>query len=345
MLVGGGRWRALLQIATITIFTVGGCWSTLAEVHYYRDSLLVRFGPPNRYTTEVPVQSAMQGTYFRVTTDDRARIASVEKLVNGQVTVKTVFQYSADTPLPDRAQVFTQGVLTGSIRYQRDTAGEVMRCDNSDVNGILTGYWTATFSSDHSDSASFTAAGTTKRTWTDYYAGDGVTVREISNTAGSSRSVDSEYDHNTGLTKIEKISENGNLIYLIRSTYDSNDNLVRNDHYDVNGTWYAADFYQDGLEQKKLYAAVSGRTKIDIRFTYDSKRWIATGQQYVSDKLVCTFNYEHLSDGTIKRTLALGPDGSLWAEYPDTLVQAVEKSGRIGGRPTVGTIYKIGDWW
>ena len=44
------------------------------------------------------------------------------------------------------------------------------------------------------------------------------------------------------------------------------------------------------------------------------------------------------------RTLAFGPDGDLWAEYPDMEVVDVRQNGQpINGRPAI--INKAGNWY
>src|SRR5437762_9584167 len=58
--------------------------------------------------------------------------------------------------------------------------------------------------------------------------------------------------------------------------------------------------------------------------------------------IFCRFTYDRLADGTATRTLAFGPDGALWAEYPDMEVVDVRQNGHpINGRPAI--INKIGD--
>jgi hypothetical protein len=60
--------------------------------------------------------------------------------------------------------------------------------------------------------------------------------------------------------------------------------------------------------------------------------------------LVCRFTYDRLADGTTKRTVAFGPDGAVWAEYPDMEVVDVRQNGHpINGRPAI--INKAGNWY
>jgi hypothetical protein len=57
--------------------------------------------------------------------------------------------------------------------------------------------------------------------------------------------------------------------------------------------------------------------------------------------LVCRLTYQKASDGTVLKTLAVGPNGDIWAEYPDYMVMDIQRDGTGGvGVPTV--IHKSG---
>lgn len=88
----------------------------------------------------------------------------------------------------------------------------------------------------------------------------------------------------------------------------------------------------------------TGGHTAEIVIKYDANHSIERVQYSRDDKLVCTFVHEHLQDGTTKRTIALGPDCSLWAEYPDLSVVEVDQRGH-SPNSTAGTIHKTGNWW
>ena len=78
--------------------------------------------------------------------------------------------------------------------------------------------------------------------------------------------------------------------------------------------------------------------------SYNDKRWLEETKIYINDRYRCSLVYDRMPDGTVKRTLANGPDGELWAEYPDLSVTDVERDGQnIGGKSAI--LHKKGNWW
>jgi hypothetical protein len=82
-----------------------------------------------------------------------------------------------------------------------------------------------------------------------------------------------------------------------------------------------------------------------VRTTYDNNRRAKSAVYYYNDQLICTFTYDRLPTGQVKRTLAHAPDGTLAAEYPDIFVDKVDRLGRPLDHADVGTIYRKGKWW
>ena len=121
--------------------------------------------------------------------------------------------------------------------------------------------------------------------------------------------------------------------------YDDDGDLVRQDMFDPDGNWFAAAELVDGLTTRRLYDSSK-----ELRYSYDERRRIKETTLFFQDRLVCRFLYDRLSNGTVKRTRAFGPDGALWAEYPDMEVVDVRQNGHpINGRPAI--IKKAGDWY
>lgn len=322
-----------------------GAADAIAGEHYYRDSLTPRTGPPERYVIEVPASAATHGDYFKVTTDNKNRVTRVVFQVDGRIASEYAYEYSGDAVLPHAVRTYTEGALTGIEKLTRDSAGQVTRADFYSAQGELTAYTTISWVSGHAESTSYTGEGAQKggRSET-YYSQEGVQVREIDyGEEGSNIYIETTYDTDRGLTKSEKRFRNGQLEITYVNTYDDDDDLVRKDLYNSAGTWYAAKLYEHDLLVKKLYKLSDGHSK-EVHLKYDAKRWVVSGEFYFDNKLICTFLYEHLSDGTIKRTIAQGPDGSLWAEYPNKYVEEVDKSGHPLNSK-IGIIHHAGDWF
>ena len=81
-------------------------------------------------------------------------------------------------------------------------------------------------------------------------------------------------------------------------------------------------------------AVVEGR-----RYRVQEARYAYDGQP------IFTLVYGRLADGRVVRSVARGPDGAVWAEYPDVYVEYVEPTGEAVDRPGVAKIYRKGPWW
>lgn len=338
------RIRIRMSLA-LAVSLVGLAWAAAAPaaVRYYRDDLDITAGPPSRYVIEVPEQAAMHGGYFKVTTDDKGRVVRSAFLVDGQATGETVYEYSGNAALPSGAHYLKQGIVTGMTKWTRDAAGRVTRAEFHTAQGALTGYTTTTWAAGHAVRANFAPDGARRWHSEEYYSPEGIEIRSVVYYEGSNTYNESTYDTKRGLEKSSKQYTSGQLQVSYVNTYDADDDLVRQDLYDQKGTWYGAKLYEHNLLTKKLYKFSNGGTQ-ETYITYDARRWTDSAKFYVNNKLICTFLYEHLPDGTTKRTVAQGPDGSLWAEYPDHYVDEVDRSGHPPNS-NLGVIHKAGAWW
>lgn len=341
----GRRSRLKATITAAAVLGIIGANANLAAAaeHYYRNDIDIRTAPPSRYLIEVPESAAMHGGYLRVTVDDRGRVTRSVFLIDGKPASETVYQYSGDAKLPHRAENYKQGAMTGYEEITRDTAGQPTRINSYTAQGELTGYTTNTYTADHADGANYTPNGTRRSHWTEYFSPDGAEVRYVRNLEGSSASQEVTYDPLRGIAKSTKQFKNGELQISIAKTYDSDDDLIREDLYNPKGVWYGAKIYEHSLLTQKRYKFING-TSMEVDIAYDAKRWTTGSTERVDGKVVCKFQIEHLPDGTVSRTIAEGPDGSLWAEYPNL---AVIEVGRDGHPPnsTAGILHKTGNWW
>jgi hypothetical protein len=127
------------------------------------------------------------------------------------------------------------------------------------------------------------------------------------------------------------------------NSYDGNGGMLRQDMYDDAGVWYGSHEFTNGLTTRKNYKFADGSRR-EVNITYDEKRRAKEARLTVNDKLICTFAFDYLPDGTVKRTMALGPNGDLWAEYPDRFVDEVGQDGQALNW-TQGIIHHPGNWW
>jgi hypothetical protein len=336
-----GRMAGLLVLA-LCLAGLGATSASAAE-HYYRDGIRTRLAWPLRYLTEVPASATTHGGYIKVETDAEGRIVRTTFLWDGQPVDSDVLNYSGDARLPDHTRHFAAGVLTGVTAFTRDTDGQPTRVEFYTDQGVLTGYATNTFFSDHADGASFTPEGVRKARWQAYFSPDGAEIRRLTYFAEGDSYIEEQFDPTRGVEASMKKYVNGKVRIAYVDTYDADDDLIRRDMYNENNAWYGAEYYERNLQTKGLYKFSSGEIR-EIRYSYDPRRWATSTQQFEDGVLVCTFLFERFPNGTIKRTIAQGPDSSLWAEYPNLMVVEVNRSGHPPGS-TAGVIYKVGDWW
>ncbi len=317
--------------------------TAVAAEHYYRDAVAISTAPPSKYVIEVPKAAAMHGGYSKVTTDDSGRITRVIFLEDGKAASDTVYTYSDSSSLPSAWQTYKQGTLTGTGKITREASGRPARIDYFTAQGAPTGHTVTTYSADHAEQANYTPDGQRRWHGENYFNADGVLIKSVTQGENSVASRETIYDPLRGLAKSTKQFRNGQLQISYVNTYDNNDDLVRQDLYSDKSVWYGAQTYEHNLLVKKLYKFSNGHTQETV-IKYDANRWAERAQFSRDNKLVCTFVQEHLPDGTTKRTIALGPDGSLWAEYPNLVVTEVDQHGHPPNS-TAGIIHKAGNWW
>jgi hypothetical protein len=326
----------------ITLFPTVSALADPAE-RYYRDNLTIVTAPPDKYVIEVPEAAAMHGGYFKVITDIRGRIVEVIFFVDGKMASDTFYIYAGVDKLPSGSRSYKQGAQTGTAKFTRDASGRTTRIDYFTADGSLTGYTETKYAADHAELANYTPDG--HRRWRSerYFNADGVEIKSVTQTEGSNARTETTYDPQRGLQKSSKEFRGDRLLVSIISTHNEDDDLIRQDLYSDKGKWYGAKIYEHNLLVKKLYKFSDGSTA-EVGIKYNANRWIDRAQFSHNDRLICNFVHEHLPDGTTKRTIALGPDGGLWAEYPNLSVVEVDQHGHPPNS-TAGIIHKTGNWW
>jgi hypothetical protein len=321
--------------------SVSPAWGQ-TTVHCYRHVISTKIGD-DEYRDEVPNCDKASGGYAKVERDTQNRIVSVTGLRDGKVTGKTRNKYAGTAALPYGDEDWQDGELKGTTHYERNATGLTTRAESRTAQGVLTGYTVYSDTPEYLEFFSYGSDGNRTGHGREYYSPQGLLIRSISYMGQDSGYIDKLWDEQTGLALSAKQFKNGNLLYTDKYSYGPEGDLVRMDGYRTDGTWFAADEYQHGLRSKRIYKMANGANK-EIRYTYDEKRWLAKAEVVYQDKLICALKYDRAEDGTVRRTLAVGPDGSLWAEYPAPAVFDIESSGSAVNR-TDGTIHHSGNWW
>jgi len=311
----------------------------IAETHSYRYELKTGCNEP-RYAAEIPFDSG--GPRFDIETDAKGRIVRVSTYENGNKIKETIYHYEGGASRVTDADFYLAGELTTTVRVERNTKGSVVRDDYLTRDGNRTGYFTCEYSGDRVEATSFNLAGKPVDHWTFFFSQD-VVVREI-HTPDDKTSIEVTYSSNTGQVQSRKQYQNGILTSHNSFTYDSNGSLLREDIYDSNDRWFAAKEYADELRIREIYKFLNGGTQ-ETRTTYDAKRFATEATFSWNDRLICTFKFDRFSNGVLKRTLAVGPNGDLYAEYPDHYVDKVNRNGTALDDIKGTVIYKQGNWW
>ena len=309
-----------------------------AGVHYYRYELLTR-SQDFQYVTEVA--AGVSGRHHAVETDAQGRVTRTAVIRGGQKISQRVYSFASDAKAASEYDTFTGSEKTGRVTIQRNASGDRTREDYLTVSGAATGHTLYSYRADSVEATSYTVEGKRSALNVSFYSPNDILTRAInySNPDDQGFHVDSDFDDRTGLRKGSTQFDDGNLTNSGLFNYDDDGDLVRQDVFDPAGNWFAATELVNGLTTKRLY----GSSK-ELRYSYDERRRVKETTLFYNEMLVCRFTYDRLSDGTTKRTLAFGPDGALWAEYPDMEVVDVRQNGHpINGRPAI--INKTGNWY
>jgi hypothetical protein len=312
--------------------------SAQAAVHYYRYELLTR-SQESQYATEV--QAGVRGRHHAVETDTQGRITRTAVIRDGQKVSQRMYSFAPDSKAASGYETFTGSEKTGRVAIQRNASGERTREDYFTVGGAATGYTLYSYRTDSVEATIFTVDGKKRAVNISFYSPKDILTRAInySNPDDQGFHVDSDFDDRTGLRKGSTQFERGNLTNSGLFNYDDDGDLIRQDVFDPAGNWFAATELVNGLTTKRLYDSSK-----ELRYSYDERRRVKETTLFYNEMLVCRFTYERLPDGTPKRTVAIGPDGMLWAEYPDMEVVDVRQDGHpINGRPAI--INKSGNWY
>ncbi len=333
--------KGLLLTPTIVVLLCLSGNAAAQSVHTYRYSLELKSGE-SQFTGEP--RASLRGKAIRVKKDSLDRIVQVSTLTNGKTTGYNVYHYSGNEILPSSYDYFSDGKLVFKIPIQRNANGDRIRVDYNDSSGEPVSYSTRSINGDvvetidHQAKPAFFTIETRE---VSYYSPKGLLVRQ-ENRVGSVATFDFAFDEMTGLATSRKDFAGDKFTGSAKYSYDDGVSL-RDEFFDSAGTLNGVDQYENGLKTSSQRTFSDGDSKRQV-FTYDPTGLAKTTKLYRKDKLICTFTYQYLR-GKIKGTVARGPAGELWAEYPGLLVQDVDSKGHPEDDSDAGVIHKAGAWW
>jgi len=319
--------------------------SAPVNIRNYRYKLSTRSQEPE-FAAEISPSDRVAGAHYEVEADVQGRTTRIAVMRDGQKLSETLFRFARDAKLPSEFENFEAGEKTGIVRIQRNEAGNRVREDYLMLGGTPTDHVEYSYTPDHVEKDFYTTDGKKSEYSILYYSTKGTLARNITyySPFDPGRRTEWEYDDGTGLAKSRQQFLDGKLSVMVSYTYNGDGGLVRTDAYNSNHVWFAADEFNDELRTKRIYKDERG-TK-EMRITYDEKRLLKESALYYKDVFICRLVYERFPNGTVKRTLALGPDGEVWAEYPDYEVFDVKRNGESTEAKLPGSvIHKTGAWW
>lgn len=334
------RAKSILALGMLSSILLGSSAAVAAGIRKYRYQISSYSLEPT-FAYELPGDAAVDGQMYSVETDDKGRIASISLLRGGRTISEDRLSYPDGGKLPEEVESTVGGEKTGITRIRRDKSGRRIREDYFTMANALTSY--LTYASDPPKQVTMTDYGPdgkkrSIRVCRYSAAGAFVGQTKYSNPADRTQHIDGEIDETTGHIRSAR-TYRGALVNTITMTYGANGDKVRADASGPDGKVYTSIEYQDDLMTARRYWDTR-----EVRFTYDEKRNRMTSTTSFKGETKFTLYYERSADGTIKRTLAKGPDGTLWGEYPDAELLEVAQDGRdLNGRP--GTLHHSGNWW
>jgi len=316
--------------------------SSKGAVHSYRYELVLRTGD-FRFAGEIAPDQRSVGPRFDVETDKSGKILSVATWQNGKKIGQLVFHFEAARQWATGVDVYRGGELTARNRIERNSRGESSRIEYITVSGVRAAFRTQTYSTDHVDWTKYNSQGQPISHGTDFFSPEGTKIRALEY-LDDQTTIETNFDPATGLELTKNTMVNGEVKIISSFTHDANGSLIREDIFNSKNKPYGTTEYHDGLRVRQSYKFTSGGTA-EVLVSHDSKRLATEAKFSINEKLVCTFKFDRLADGGIRRTLAFGPEGDLYAEYPDHYVDQVQRDGSPTSQINGIVIYKKGNWW
>ena len=337
-----------VHIVLVVLFAVGGVTpnEASAKTALFRHQISNGKCIPDKYSGSLRRKPSPDGPYFDVETDRLGRIFRVAKMHDARKISELRYEFIGNSNRIAREFDFVDEQLTKSIVYKCDSDNWFVYADHFDPHGDLIRVVLYTHHGSVEEGTYISKTGAkTGRIVEDYGDTSGGPRKVHLYPVGKSYSEEWEFDGDTGriIAKRYLREPGGGPIAYERNAYEGNGDLLRVDRFDDKTKWYGADMYEHGLIAATIKKSADG-SKRQTRRSYDPLGILKQSVQSEAGKVVCTFVYDRKSDGTINRTLAMGPDGELLAEYVGQEIAQVEKNGQPkSGAP--GILQKQGDWW
>ena len=309
---------------------------------YYRYQLNTR-QPEFEFAQEVSPDAP--GTIVVVERDSAGHVLSIATRRKGKQLSRTVYHYGPGQKYYASRDEYTGSEQTGRVDVQRNAGGDIVREDDFTKDGTRTDYVTISYTENSWAAKTYSNDGHVKTVDETHFSPRG---RAISSTSYADPDDRSTYhleqiDENTSQDLGWKQFVEMRLTVKGTNVYDAQGDLIRRVGTNANGSPLATEEFSDGLRTLRRYDAGSAAGE-ELHYHYDEKRWLDAVEIYFNNALVCRLKYQRASDGSILKTVALGPKGDVWAEYPNHEILDINRDGRPAqGIPVV--MHKYGNWW
>jgi hypothetical protein len=283
------------------------------------------------------------GPFQEIQTDARGRIIKVVSRRGSETVSARLYQFAGAEPLPNEYQDVRDGASLRRSRLDRDPSGRITRFEFFTAGGgEPTGLTVRSYGPVNVESREYSATGQEIAHYVDSYAENGILIHRFWYRDGSFHD-EIEFDEHTGHWTSLKHFDHGQFLGGITYAYDADGALIRDTIYDRDMRWSKTRGYRDGLWISERFKLPDG-VEQEATFTYDDERRQRQARLVRGDQLICVFRYVRREDGRLRTTLAHGPRGELFAEYPDRFVYKVERSGQpLEGHG--GVIRRTQSWW
>jgi hypothetical protein len=306
----------------------------------YRHTVQLISGDP-AYRGQIDPGRA-SGPFHEIQTDASGRITKVVSRRGSETVSARLYQFAAAEPLPNEYQDVGDGASPRRVRLDRDPSGRITLFEFSAGGGKPTGLTVRSYGPVSVESREYSAMGQEIAHYVDSYAENGILIHRLWYRSGSFHD-EIEFDENTGHWTALKHFDHDQFLGGITYAYDADGALIRDTIYDRDMKWSKTRGYRDGLWISERFKLPDG-VEQEATFTYDGERRQSQARLVRSDQLICVFRYVRRGDGRLRTTLAYGPLGELFAEYPDRFVYKVERNGEaLEGHG--GVIHRTQSWW
>lgn len=284
--------------------------------------------------------------YWEIDRDARGRVVRSVSMHEERLSQSTRYYYAGEATEPCRVEGYNQNnQLTEIDLNHRDGAGSVVRTDEEDPTGKLTGYELRSFEKDRVEDTEYDAGGRLIHHVTYFYGSSGrMTGRAIfpGGSFSTGEYLLQEVSEEDGLIRLTHQYRDGKLRFTMKYFFGPQGQMTHSNTYTADGYLAVTQEWQDGLVTDRTYHLRNGGNR-EFRYFVDNDRNPSRADVYIGGDLLCTMQYRQQAPGQFS-TRVYGPDGGLWAYYPPPTVGDIERDGQPTGRHD-GVIFKKGYWW